>query len=378
MAATKATAAVLTGIDSIELREFAIPEIGDDDAILRVEACGICGADVEQLHGHGLDMITSRYPDGSYFPVIPGHEIIGRIDRIGAQAARRWGVVEGDRVAVEPNLPCRRCPECLAGTRNCLDRSIPGFPAYSQIPVSIAPGLWGGYATHLYLHPYTQLHRVAESVSPAEAVLFNPIGNGFQWSVLTPNLQVGQTALVLGPGQRGLASVLALRTAGASTVMITGLAGDRKKLALAEEFGADHAVNVEEHDLAESVREATGGRGFDVVIDTTPGAAHMVVQAIDFARQGGTVVLAGLKGANPVPNLLSDRIVSKELTVKGVLSASSTAFAEALRLIESKRFPLHKMLTHTFSLADAKTAVETLAGSGGDKDSICISIDTTL
>lgn len=376
MACARATAAVLTRPETYELREFAIPTIGADDAILRIEACGICGADVEQMRGEGLDMITSRYPDG-YFPIIPGHEMVGRIERIGSSAAARWGVGVGDRVAVEPNLPCKRCRECQAGTRHCLDRSIPGFPAYSQLPLSIEPSLWGGYSTHLYLHPYTQLHSVSDDVSASAAVLFNPVGNGFQWAVFTPRLEVGQTALVLGPGQRGLASVLALRTAGASKVLVTGLTRDAGKLELAREFGADRAIDVEQEDLQEAVFGATDGRGVDVVIDTTPGAPNNLLEAIKVVKAGGTIVVAGLKGHNPVTGLLTDQIISKELTIRGVLSASSRAFSEAIRLIEAEPKLLEKMLTHSFPLERAKEAVETLAGRYEQTQSICVSIDTS-
>lgn len=284
---------------------------------------------------------------------------------------------EGDRVAVEPNLPCKRCAECLAGTRNCLDRSVAGLPAYSQVPLATAPSLWGGYSTHLYLHPYTQLHRISADVLPSRAVLFNPLGNGFQWGVFTPNLRVGQTGLVLGPGQWGLATVMAMKTAGAATVLVTGLSRDAKKLELARTFGADFAVEVENQDLAATVAEATGGRGVDVIVDTTPGAAGMLVQAIELAKVGGTIVAAGMKGKRPVPNLFSDQIITKELTIRGVLSASSEAFAQAIRLIESGRYPLDRMLTHSFGLEDARQAIDTLAGVGADGDSICVSIDTS-
>jgi threonine dehydrogenase-like Zn-dependent dehydrogenase len=366
---------VLTKPETIELREFTIPEIGDDDAILWVEACGICGADVEQFSGRGLETIMERYPDG-YFPIIPGHEVVGRIDRIGRGAAERWGVDEGDRVAVEPMLPCRRCVECLAGTRHCLDRSIGGFPTYSQLPLSIEPSLWGGYSTHLYLHPFTVLHRVSESLSAPAAAMFNPIGNGFQWAVFTPDLKVGQSALVFGPGQRGLASVLALRTAGAGQVLVTGLSRDSAKLNLAREFGADHTIDVENEDVAEVVRGATDGRGVDVVIDTTPGAPDNLVEAIGHVRVGGTIVAPGLKH-KPVEGLMTDQVIGKELTIKGVLSASSTAFEQAIRLIESDRFPLDKMLTHSFPLESAESAINTLAGRSENGDSICVSIVMT-
>ncbi len=98
-------AIVQTAPRALELREFPIPDIGDEAALLRVEACGICGSDAEQYAG----VIPVR------MPVIPGHEPLGIIERIGDRAARRWGVNVGDRVAVEALIPCAHCRACLSG-----------------------------------------------------------------------------------------------------------------------------------------------------------------------------------------------------------------------------------------------------------------------
>jgi len=123
--------------------------------------------------------------------------------------------------------------------------------------------------------------------------------------------------LILGPGQRGLASVIAARAAGADTIIVTGLTRDAKKLALAKEFGADHTIDVEQEDVRARVADLTGGRGADVVVEVSSYATEPVAAALHLAATGGRVVLAGVKGFKAVPEFVSDLIVVKELTVRG-------------------------------------------------------------
>jgi len=341
-------AMVQTAVETLEARELPLPEIGDDDALLRIEACGICGSDVETFDG------VIQIP----LPVVPGHEPLGRIAKIGKRAAKRWGVVEGDRVAVESLLPCNNCRRCRTGAYQlCAQRRV-----YSYIPLSIAPGLWGGYAEYLYLAPNAIVHKVDASLAPEIAVLFNPLGAGFRWAVEIPKTQPGDTVLILGPGQRGLASVIACRQAGAGTIIVTGLSRDAHKLALARELGADHAIDVERENVVARVKEITGGRGADVVIEVTAVATQPIVDAIDCASLGGRVVLAGVKGMKAVPNFVSDKVVLKEIQLLGAIGVTWDSYERAIRLIESRRLPLEKLATHAFPLAAAERAIRTLAG----------------
>ena len=351
-----ALAMVQVGVARIEPRELPLPEIGDDDALLRIEACGICGSDVEQFQG------VLRVP----LPLVPGHEPLGRIARIGARAARRWGVSEGDRVAVETMLPCGACRRCRGGAYHlCAKRR-----AYSYVPLSVAPGLWGAYAEYLYLPPNAILHRVDASLPPELAVLFNPLGAGFRWAVEIPRTRPGDTVLILGPGQRGLASLIACRQAGAGTVIVTGLGRDAHKLALARELGADHTIDVERESLVERVLELTGGRGTDVVVEVTAFAVEPVRDAVDCCAPGGTVVLAGVKGMKPVPDFVSDKVVLKEITLRGAIGVTWEAYEQAIRLIESRRVPLERLQTHRFALRDAERALRTLAGEVPGEEAI--------
>ncbi|MEE9279310.1 MAG: zinc-binding dehydrogenase [Myxococcota bacterium] len=356
MAPERCLAMVQTGPRKLEPRDLPIPEIDADSALLRVETCGICGSDYEQFEG------VIRVP----LPVIPGHEPLGIIEQIGDRAAQRWGVDVGDRVAVETMLSCRFCGPCLEGRYHLCDRRR----IYSYIPLSDEPGLWGAYAEYMFLHANSIVHKVDPTLPAEIAVMFNPLGAGFRWAVEIPKTGPGDTVLILGPGQRGLASVLACREAGADSIIVTGLAADARKLILAKEFGADHTIDVENENTRQRVREITDGRGADVVVDVSAYATEPVAEALDYVRPGGTIVLAGVKGQKPVANFISDKIVLKEISVCGVIGVTSTGYAKAIRLLESRRVPIEKMHTHDFALRDAELAIRTLAREIPGEESI--------
>ena len=356
MPARKTLAMVQTAPGELVARDLPIPEIGHDDALLRIEACGICGSDYEQFEG------VLKTP----VPVIPGHEPLGRIEKIGDGAARRWGVDVGDRVAVETMLSCRHCARCLSGEYHlCGSRRI-----YSYIPLSDEPGLWGAYAQFMYLHPNSIVHRIDPDLPAETAVMFNPLGAGFRWGVEIPNTQPGDTVIIMGPGQRGLSCVVACKEAGAAQIIVTGIAADARKLELARAFGADHTIDVENENAVRRVQELTGGRGADVVVDVSSYATEPIVQSLDFAALGGTVVLAGTKGFKSVPDFVSDKIVMKEITLRGAIGVTSTGYANAIRLLEAGTSPLARMHTHQFDLRDAEQAIRTLARQVPGEESI--------
>ncbi len=350
---------VQEGPRRLVLRELPIPPIDDDSAILRIEACGICGSDVEQYTG------TIAVP----LPVIPGHEPLGRIAAIGDRAAKRWQVDVGDRVAVEAPIPCSRCRTCLEG-RYHLCRGRGTMFAHGYVRLSHAPGLWGGYADYMYLDPGSIVHRVRSDVPAGLAVMFNPLGAGFRWAVEIPGTGPGDVVLVLGPGQRGLASVVAARAAGADTIIVTGLTRDAAKLALALELGADHVIDVEREDAASRVRELTNGHGADVVVEVSSYATAPVADALHYVAMGGRIVLAGIKGFKAVPDFVSDLAVVKEATIHGAFGVTARSYDAAIRLIEAGRVPLARMHTHEFPLAEAERAIQTLGGEIPGESSI--------
>ncbi len=356
-------AVVQTGPRQMEMREYPRPTLGGDTgALLRVEACGICGSDVEQYKGA---------MGGRGLPMIPGHEPLGVIEEITDETAARWGVQAGDRVAVEILIPCRSCARCLAGSyMNCKNRV--GSHGGGNPPARHGR-LTGGYAEYIDLHPNSIVHPMRGDIPAEIAVMYNPLGAGVRWALHYGGVHLGSSVLVLGAGQRGLAAILASRYVGAGTIIATGLTRDARKLELAKEFGADVAINVEEENTVERVRSLTGGEGVDVVLDLTPIATSPIQDAIDAVRWGGTIVLAGLKGGRKL-ELSTDQLVNKALTVRGAFSVDAAGYENAIKLIESGKFPLEKMQTHKFGLDDVEHAIQLLAGEVPGEDGIHVAI----
>ncbi|MBO0686971.1 MAG: alcohol dehydrogenase catalytic domain-containing protein [Candidatus Dormibacteraeota bacterium] len=356
-------AMVQTGPRQLELREFPRPRTGAEDGLLRIEACGICGSDVEQYRGH-LGGGSDRPPS------IPGHEPLGVIEEVGERAAARWGVKPGDRVALEIIVPCRTCDLCLMGRyQSCRNRQ----GGYGVTPINRDPSLWGGFSEYVYLHPNAILHPMRKDIPADVAVMFNPLGAGVRWACHLGGTQIGDTVLILGPGQRGISAAIAAKTAGAATVIMTGLSKDSAKLELAREFGVDHTINVDEEDTVERVKEITDGNLADVVLELTPIATQPVLDAVECVRHSGRVVLAGLKGGKTV-DLVTDRIINKGATLVGAFGVDARGYIEAIRIIESGRFPLEKLHTHTFELADTARAIETLGGEVAGEQAVHVSI----
>jgi alcohol dehydrogenase len=309
-------------------RDFPRPEVGAHDGLLRVEACGLCGTDHEQFSGHLF----------GGFAFIPGHESVGVIEEIGPAAAARWGVKVGDRVAVEVFQACRTCEPCAAGDfRHCRHHGI--GDSYGFVPADRAPGLWGGYAQYQYLSPDSMLLRVPDSLDPVTATLFNPMGAGVAWGARVPHTAPGDVVAILGPGIRGLCSLVAARAAGAAFVMVTGAGPrDRSRLEIARQFGADLVVDVTEEDPARALRRAAR-RGADVVVDVTAKSPAAFDQALAIVRGEGTIVVAGIRGGPMPAGSNMDLLVYKEVKLIGVLGVDVADYEVGLELLAATNLP---------------------------------------
>lgn len=331
-----ARALVLEGPRRTRLAEMAVPAIGDDDGLLRVEACGLCGTDHEQWTGALAAAV----------PVVPGHETVGRIEAVGPSAAERWGVAVGDRVVVEPRQVCGACDRCLAGQgRRC--RVHGPADSYGQISTTVPPGLWGGYAEVQYLSPHTVVHPVDPFLDPVVAAMFNAVANGIRWGVAVTRTGPGDVVVVLGPGMRGIVAALAAQRAGASFVAVVGRGRrDGERLATARRFGADLVVDVDAQRPPDVVLGASG-RLADVVVDATANSPSAFELAVELAAPEGRICVAGIHGDHPVPSFRPDAVVTKQLSILGVLGARTEDFAAATALLaaEADRFASVPVLT---------------------------------
>jgi alcohol dehydrogenase len=348
-----ANALVLESPRRLEATTFSLPDVRDDDAVLRIEACGLCGTDHEQYGG--------VLPAG--FAFIPGHESVGVIERIGPEASQRWDVVEGDRVAVEVFLSCRACDQCRAGTYNrCVEHGIKDM--YGFINIDKSPSLWGGYATHQYLAPDSIVHKVPDGIDPVLATLFNPLGAGIRWGVTVPQTKQGDVVCVLGPGIRGLSVAVAAKEAGAAFVMVTGAGpNDAPRLEAALVFGADLVVDVRDTDPVAALK-AAAGRQADVVVDVTAKAPEALAQSIQLVRHGGTVVVAGTRGSGDTPGFWPDLIVYKEVRIQGALGVDAPAYERALEILASGAYPFADLPRLTAGPEGLAGLLELMAGEG--------------
>ncbi len=348
---TKARAAVATNIRETEIIEFDLPEIGEDEGILKVEIVGVCGTDVD-------------YYRKQQSPRILGHHIVGDIEKIGAKAAKKWGVSPGDRVVMEEYIPCGQCKHCRTGAFRACEETDPRSNGirYGATPIEVKPALYGGFAQYVYLHPNAVLHKISKDVDPVEASFALPLSNGFEWMCIEGNVGPKQTVLIQGPGQQGLACALAAKYAGAE-VIVTGRTTSLKRLELAKKLGIDHIINISEEDLVERVKEITNGEMVDVVLDVTSGGSGPVASSIDVAKKGAVIILGAYK-YQTIPEWNIDEVIKKTLTIKGVRGHSYHSVEMAVDCISSGKFPIRIMNSHNFPLDKTDEALKTAGGEG--------------
>ncbi|HXA67041.1 MAG TPA: zinc-binding dehydrogenase [Bryobacteraceae bacterium] len=350
-------AAVRVAPNKTEIREFPMPDIPHDCALLKMEVAGICGTDVRLY----------REPPSSA-PVIMGHENIGYIARTGKEFTERQGFKEGDLVFLEHYVACGQCDWCHQGQyRHCENtdwRYNPNAIRYGYTPADVAPHLWGGFAQYVYLPRNAVVHRVPKGVTPELAGLATPMSNGIEWSLFDGGVGFFSSVLIQGPGQQGLSQTVVCKQAGASLIIVTGTSRDSARMEVAKALGADYVIDIEKEDALARIKEITAGKGVDVVLDCSSGAGTFpILLAVEaLKRRGGTMVVQGEMAE--FPNFPIGRITAKAITIKSARGHSFQACELALQLLASKRFPLEKVTTHRFGLNDVDLAIRSVGGQG--------------
>lgn len=308
----------IEGPGQVRLVEVPVPEPADDELLVRVMASGICGTDIHILRGEYL---------GDY-PVVPGHEFSGVVERAGARVTR---LRVGDRVAVEPNLPCDNCANCLNNRQN--------FCSNWQAIGVTRPG---GMAGHV-IAPEKAVFSIGEL--PFEhGALMEPLSCVLH-GVERARIRLADRVALLGAGPIGVLLLQVLRLQGAAQVIVVERNPARAELARA--CGA-HRCYADLDSLDESA--------FDVVVDAT-GAIPLMERTVDLARRGGTVLLFGVPPAGRRIELDAFQIFRKGLTILSSFTSVRNSY-QALALLESGRVDASALISHRLPLAEFERGVE--------------------
>lgn len=284
--------AVLKEPGRLEIEERPRPDPGPDEVVVAVREVGICGSDLHYYeHGRIGDYVVER-------PLVLGHESAGEVVEVGANAA---GIDPGDRVALEPGVPCRRCAHCKRGEYNlCADVTFMATPPDD------------GTLAEYVAWPADFAHRLPGGVSTREGALCEPLSVGIH-AARRGEIGVGDSVLVTGAGPIGLLAADAARAAGATEVLVSDVVDT--KLDRARARGADATIDPTETDLADAVAAHTGGDGVDVVVEAS-GSESAIAGSLGAVRRGGTVVFVGLASEAEIPLDVLD-IVDNEIDVRG-------------------------------------------------------------
>ena len=355
MSATMTNVANLVEARRIEIVERPIPEIGDHDALLRIERAGLCGTDYK-LYTGSL---------GRKYPIHLGHEILGRIERIGKELASRERLKIGDRVVVEASVPCGKCPFCAEGlSRICANQQYYGFGG----------NLGGAFSEVMYLAPGSLITKISEKVSSAGAIVAaSSLANGIRWMRTIGGAEIGKSALVQGVGAQGLSGVIAAKESGASPIICTGITADAPRFALALELGADVCIDVQKEDVLARIREITNNELVSVILDVS-GSPEAIALSVHLVKPQGTIVCASSVAGNKPSSITTNLIVNKEVRFQGVFTHPIESTRQAIKLAETGKYPLEKFISHEFSLDDADKAVRSIGRELSDIEPIKVSI----
>ncbi|MEM3677728.1 MAG: zinc-dependent dehydrogenase [Candidatus Bathyarchaeia archaeon] len=331
-------AAVLHGPHDVRVDEVPVPEVSSGEILVRMKACGVCGTDVEKMHGK---FIT---------PPRLGHEVTGEVVEVGDKVEN---VQVGDRVFVHHHVPCYKCHYCRHGDYT-MCKEFPetnldpcGFAEYFRVPeVNVTRGA---------------VLKLPSSIDFEKGTLIEPTACCIR-GLNRSRLNVGDDALVIGAGPIGLTMVSLLRFYGAHTIIVSEVLDFR--LRAAEEFGADYVVNPTLEDLKGKVLEATEGRGADLVI-TAFGGSKAIVQGLECVRKGGQILLFGAPPRGEILSYDVSKIFINEIRIIPSYSTTEIETAIAAKLLDKYLKSMEKLITHRFPLGEAPQAIE-FASKGKD------------
>ena len=335
----KMLAVVLTGPDTLEVKEVPVPVPGPEDVLIKVESCALCGTDVSLIH----KPMPGQPPYGQF---IIGHEYSGTVVAVGSTVDE---FKPGDRVAVEAHLGCGRCANCRVGNYTaCLNY---GNPRRGHRANGFTTN--GGNAQYVVNHINT-VYKIPDGVDFDEASMITNVGCVLYGYETLGGYIVGDTVAVIGPGPLGLISAVVARALQARMVFLTGTRESRLKTA--RSLNIDRVVNSQEEDPYEVIMRETGGKGADIIIESS-GTEEGFNLAVTATKRMGKVLLLGFSHT-PIKAALEPVAMDN----KSILSVRGEGWGNvgrAMTLLERKSIDLKPLITHRFPITRINEAFRT-------------------
>lgn len=359
---TAVKAAVMKQPGLLELQHFPMPDPEPGAVVLQMAMSGICGTDKHTFRGEVMQYAGTPHERQIEYPLICGHENVGRVAAIGGTVLDSEGraLTEGDRIVPAANVSCGNCWYCRNGQPYYMCERLEDYG--NSLNCVNAPHLFGGWSEYMYLLPGTQLFRVPDELPDHVAVLTEPMAvtHGFE-RARRLNDTFAETVVVYGAGPLGMCHLIKARLMGAGTIIAVDLFASR--LERAGSFGANQTLDasqMDESELIARVHEATDGRGADMILDCS-GVPQTFVTSLRMARVGGTVVESGaFVDMGPVEINPNADICTKNVNVIGVGGETAETYKPAMDLLVHNlgTLPLEQFVSHRLPLERAQDGLE--------------------
>lgn len=317
--------------NDLRTEDLPTPEISDNEVLIKMLACGLCGTDIQKIRG---DSVTK--------PTVLGHEVVGQIVKKGKNINNYQ---LGDRVITAIHVPCFTCHYCNKGHYTICEQFRTN---------NIDPGGFAEFIRIPELHLKHLTHKVSDKVTDEEATLIEPIAcclHGLKQADIRPD----DSVLIMGAGTIGILHAQLAKIKGANKVIVSDMS--EYKLQKALKVGCDYAINITEKDIISEVNQITNGQGVDVIV-IAAGVSSLVSDAVNMVRRAGRIIVFSGFDKNKLVTLDASRFFKDEISIIGTYSVTPYEFPEALDLLEKRKLNTDEMITHVFPLDKLSEAID--------------------
>lgn len=317
--------------NDLRTEDLPTPEISDNEVLIKMLACGLCGTDIQKIRG---DSVTK--------PTVLGHEVVGQIVKKGKNINNYQ---LGDRVITAIHVPCFTCHYCNKGHYTICEQFRTN---------NIDPGGFAEFIRIPELHLKHLTHKVSDNVTDEEATLIEPIACCLH-GLKQANIRPDDSVLIMGAGTIGILHAQLAKIKGANKVIVSDMS--EYKLHKALKVGCDYAINITEKDIISEVNQITNGQGVDVIV-IAAGVSSLVSDAVNMVRRAGRIIVFSGFDKNRLVTLDASRFFKDEISIIGTYSVTPYEFPEALDLLEKRKLNTDEMITHVFPLDKLSEAID--------------------